>query len=162
MKNTIKLIGVIAIMAIVFLVSCRSSPSPSPTQTPAHTSRNQLFGGVIPDQNIDVNYTISDSSAFSFALAWVAQEMINNGDSPITVNDRANGIIAGQFAFVDSWGGMTSLRANFRILIKDGIANLRFTDIRYIDNTAEGARQSAIIYENWVEEWLTSFRRAFE
>jgi hypothetical protein len=161
------LFGVITVMVIVFLVSCGSSPSP--TQTPAQTSRNHSVSGVIPDRSVNVNYTISDSSAFSFALAWVAQHMHNNDGSPITVNDSANGIIAGRYYTFDYWRsggfGSRSVSANFRVVINNRTASLRITDISYRDGgprNEQEARERVRDYENMVEEWLISFRRTFE
>jgi len=165
------------IVALVFLLSCGSSP-------PAQPRFNASAGS--PDRTVTVNFTVSDSVAFSFAQVWISQNfvwrdvfvsMFVENDSreerdPITVSDPASGVLAGEhrnlfFTTVRNTRG-DDWFAQFRIFINDGTATLLLSGLHRSgrgltgvssQQEAQDAMQRQI--DNWAESLENSFKATF-
>jgi hypothetical protein len=133
--------------------------SGSSEQSSAPTQKEYYVSGEISGRTVNVNYTVSDSVAFSYATAWITQEMSGWEGNPITVNDSANGILAGV---------CRTFMANvpFRVVVKDGVAILTISDFsyrapRYATSEQEAHNEVRLAIGKWLDNWSTSFRGAF-
>ena len=176
MKNIFVLVS---IMALLFLTACGSGPSPAPAQPAQPTFR---VSAVTPDRTVTVNYTVSDSAAFSLAHVWVTQNFLwhsftDRGGGieerdPITVNDPASGVLAGEYSMKSSFVMRGRLQsefhiAQFRIFINDGTATFTLSRIAisyshfYAYSQQEAQDRVQQIIDNWAERLADSFSEAF-
>jgi len=165
-----KLFLAMPLMALTFLVSCGGSPPPRPAQQAPPRQPTFDVRATVPDRTVAVNFTVSDSVAFSFAQVWIGQNFMwhnaNTGEErdPLTFSDPASGVLSGQDMFFSS---STSRGVQFRIFINNGTATLALTGVSLWnwsvrassqDEAQNAAQRQA---DNWVERLENTFRAAF-
>jgi hypothetical protein len=147
-----KVSGFLFLIFLTALVSCASGPE----------QRGYDFIESESVDSVTVNYTVSDSAAFSLVQAWISEE-IKTGLESITVNDSANGILAGKD--VDYYFGVEepdTITTDYKVIIKNGRAVLTSTVFgrgRWPGYSRDEAKYS---FKTYLAEKLIIYATAFQ